>query len=142
MIVVDASLAAKWFLNEADSGPARSFLKARRGTLTGPDVLALEVSRALVAAANARRLATDAARAAIATWLESIESSVVTLHRVDPDLLRRGVDLALNLGHPLSDCLYLALAIDLDCDLVTCDAKFRDRAATLYPRIRLLAELS
>ncbi len=31
--------------------------------------------------------------------------------------------------HPVYDCLYLALALDLRCDLVTDDARFR-RAVT------------
>lgn len=42
MIVVDASLATKWFLNEADSDRARRFLNDKQGQLCGPDVLAID----------------------------------------------------------------------------------------------------
>lgn len=31
---------------------------------------------------------------------------------------------------------------ELGCDLVTCDAKFRDRAAASCPQVRLLADLN
>lgn len=142
MIVVDASLAAKWFLNEADSARAISFLRERKGQVHGPDMLGVEVSRAMVAAANARRVDAGFARAAIALWLESLDSGAVILHPMTSTLIRRSVDIALDLGHPLADCLYLALAIDRDCDLATCDAKFQAKAAPLYPCVKLLADFS
>ena len=104
--------------------------------------MAIEVSRALVAAANARRIDISTARAAIAIWLESIANEAVTLHPSDPRLIQRGVDIALDLGHPLADCIYLALAIELDCDLATCDAKFQAKATSLYPRVKLLSDFS
>lgn len=142
MIVVDASLAAKWFLAEVDSDEAQRFFQSRRAALHGPDVLMVEVARALVTASNTRRMTSAEARSAIEVWLELLEDAVVTLHRVEPRHLRRATRLALDLGHPLPDCLYLALAIELDCEFVTCDAKFRDKAVSLHPRVRLLSEFN
>lgn len=46
--------------------------------------------------------------------------------------------LAIQLGHPLKDCLYLALARELGCALATCDVRFRNRALEAYPDIKLL----
>lgn len=54
MIVVDASLATKWFVHEAYSDQAEALLLDRERELCGPDILAAEVCRALVAAANFR----------------------------------------------------------------------------------------
>ncbi len=142
MIVVDASLATKWFLNEADSEPARRILNSKVGQLHGPDVLTVEVSRALVAAVNARRVTVAHFRGMIAKWLNSVTVDALDLHRLDSHLIKHGVDIALNLGHPLADCIYLALAIDLDCDLATCDAKFQAKAVSVYPRVKLLAEFN
>lgn len=142
MIVVDASLSAKWFLHEAESKRALVFLDDRKGQINGPDFLAIEVSRALVAAANARRIDASMARAAISIWLESITNAALILHPSDPRLIKHGVDIALELGHPLADCLYLALAIELDCDLATCDAKFQAKATSLYPRVKLLSDFN
>jgi predicted nucleic acid-binding protein len=48
--------------------------------------------------------------------------------------------LAQTLGHTLKDCLYLALARELDCDFLTCDARFVAKAALLSPRARLLED--
>ena len=142
MIVVDASLGAKWFLNERDSDRARSFLREHSGQICGPDMLAIEVSRALVAAANARRIGKDTARAAMSIWLESVDSEALILYPTTSMLIQRSVDIALDIGHPLADCLYLALAIDLDCDLATCDAKFQAKAAAAHSRVKLLADFN
>ena len=142
MIVVDASLATKWFVAEADSDRAVAFLRDRESALCGPDILATEVCQALVAAANSRRMTGSAVHTAIDVWLDKLESCDLPLHATGLPRTRRGADLAIDLGHPLADCIYLALAIDLDCDLVTCDAKFRDKAVPRYPCIRLLADIS
>jgi predicted nucleic acid-binding protein len=46
--------------------------------------------------------------------------------------------LALDLGHPLKDCVYLAMAMELGCDLVTCDARFAEKACEAWAGVRLL----
>jgi predicted nucleic acid-binding protein len=138
MIVVDASLVVKWFIDEADSDLALDLLSRFEAELAGPDFLAIEVSRALVAAINARRIAADAGRAALQTWFVAIAERRIALFEANVGLLDRAAALALDLGHPLADCLYLALAIERDADLVTCDLRFHRRAAGVHPRMRLL----
>lgn len=139
MIVVDASIAAKWFL-EQQSDTADLFLSRFCGELCGPDLLRVEVCRVIVAAANARRVTVAQARAAIERWLDRIELGDVPLHATDGGEMRAAVDLAMQLGHPLKDCIYLALAERLGCPLATADAKFRDRVAD-PARVKLLAEM-
>lgn len=48
-------------------------------------------------------------------------------------------DVALRLGHPFVDCIYLALAVELHCDLVTADRAFFAKAAGEFDRVRLLS---
>lgn len=54
--------------------------------------------------------------------------------------MKQAALLALDLGHPFKDSIYLALAVDLGCDLVTCDARFAKRAKEVWPRVRMLGE--
>lgn len=139
MIVVDASLAVKWLVREPDSDRADRLFDAQAGELCGPDLLVIEVSRALVAAANARRIAPTAARNALTAWFDRLDGAII-LHPCDSRLIDRATTLALDLGHPLADCVYLVLAIDLGVDLVTCDARFHARAASQFSMIKLLAD--
>lgn len=138
MILVDASLAVKWFIDEADRDLAFAFLAEFETDIAGPDFLAIEVSRALVAAVNSRRVEAETGRAAIGSWLAAIAEQRIRLLPTDVGIIQRGIGIALDLGHPLSDCLYLALALDRGVDLVTCDARFHARATSHYPGIRLL----
>ena len=64
IVVVDASLAAKWMLWEADSRDALRFLLHRGRELCGPDILFTEVAGAIVRRANERKeIAADALEA-------------------------------------------------------------------------------
>jgi predicted nucleic acid-binding protein len=54
--------------------------------------------------------------------------------------LEAGCSLALELAHPLPECLYLALAMRLSVPLVTADQRFVRRASTGYAEVQLLSE--
>lgn len=142
MIVVDASLATKWLVAEADHETALQFLLRFRAEIAAPDLLLSEVSSAIVRRANAREMAASDAFGRIAEWLLLWRRGPFAKYRLTADLLAEATRIALQLGHPLADCLYLALAIELDCDLVTCDAKFQAKATAEYPRVKLLAAVS
>lgn len=47
----------------------------------------------------------------------------------DEGLLAAAIALACDLGHPVYDCLYLALADSLDTAVVTADQKFANKVA-------------
>lgn len=59
----------------------------------------------------------------------------------DQGLVAPALKLALRLSHSVYDCLYLALAVELDCVMLTADARFA-RAVAAYPdlaaRVRVL----
>jgi predicted nucleic acid-binding protein len=141
VIVVDASLAVKWFVPESDSLVALRFLARNRGELVSPDLLFVEVAGVLVRSANQRAASKDAASRTLDKLMSAETQRHIRAERMTPELVARAARIAIELGHPLKDCVYLALAIELDCLLATCDVHFRNKAATSHPRVRLLADL-
>jgi predicted nucleic acid-binding protein len=142
MIVVDASLAVKWMLWEADSPTALAFLREPGLEFAAPELIFIEVAGVIVRRGNENKaLHADALRA-LQKWTIAWSDHIVKHYRVTERRLFTASSMALSIGHPLKDCVYLALAKELNSDLATCDAKFRDKASTLYPRIRLLADYS
>jgi predicted nucleic acid-binding protein len=137
VIVVDASVAVKWLLPEAGSDAARRLFDSG-DELLGPALIRVEVAAAVARKSRFGEIdARDAATAA-ELWFQSIHDGLVTLlpHEVD---LPRGFRLALELRHPVQDCLYLALAERLGAELFTADRKFVARAGPLHPAVRALA---
>jgi predicted nucleic acid-binding protein len=140
MIVVDASLAVKWTLWEGDSPHAIEFLRSHGGELAAPELIFIEVAGVIVRRGNQdKALQADALRA-LDKWTIAWSDHVVKNYRVTQRRLFIASSMALTIGHPLKDCIYLALAKELGADLATCDARFRDKALALYPKIRMLAD--
>lgn len=139
MIVVDASLAVKWFLPERGAEAAAALL-LEHDEIIGPDMLAVEVHATLVRGANMLKSNRIEAEKAIRRFQAMIELGEVTLMRSLPKQIERAASLAINIGHPLKDCIYLVLAMELDCELVTCDAKFAEKAKGVWARVRVLGE--
>jgi predicted nucleic acid-binding protein len=140
VIVVDASLACKWLFPERQSAAALAFLQTYRGQLAAPDLLLSEVGAAIVRQANTDKALAPVMSTTAEDWIANWRAGLVAAHRIDPELLEFAVNAAIALGHPLADCVYLALAERLGCDLATCDVRFRDRAVMRYPRVRLLED--
>lgn len=142
MIVIDASLAVKWMLWETDTPKALSFLRAHYRELVAPELIYIEVAGVIVRTGNRdKSLSADALRA-LNKWTTAWSDHVVKNYRVTQRRLFNASSMALSIGHPLKDCIYLALAKELKAELATCDTKFRDKAVTLYPHIRLLEDYS
>lgn len=140
MIVVDASLATKWFIAEADSAAATAFLRTHISEVCGPDLIFIEVASAIVRRGNAiKTVAADATRA-LDNWTIALARHVVRRHETTQRRLFASSRLALELGHPLKDCIYLQLAMEFGADLVTCDTRFIEKARSRWPRARLLVE--
>ena len=60
--------------------------------------------------------------------------------RMGPQKIASSAGQAIDLGHPLKDCIYLALAMELGCELVTCDARFAAKAKGVWAGVRVLGE--
>ena len=138
MIVIDASLAVKWFLEEPDSDAARQKLADNLGQITVPDLFVIEVTAALVRNANIHKRTYPATREHIADFVALLAGNELQQVRPTPPQVAKAANLALDLGHPLKDCIYLALAMELGCDLVTCDARFAAKAKGVWDRVRVL----
>jgi predicted nucleic acid-binding protein len=98
------------------------------------------VAAAIVKRANMRKGIEADALEALRKWTIAWSEHVVRPYRVTQRRLYEAGKLAITLGHPLKDCIYLALAIELSCELATCDEKFHAKAAPIYPAVKLLDE--
>ena len=117
-LVVDASVAVKWLVEEEHSDAADRLLGGNH-ELFAPRLMASEVGNALwrkVRMGELERSRAGALAAAISEmavrWTEDEE--------VGPDAVR----LSLALDRPVYDCVYLALAHRLGATLVTADVRF------------------
>ncbi len=117
-LVVDASIAVKWFIREEYSDFAVRLLQGNH-ELHAPRLMASEVGNALwqkvrmgeLESSRAGMLAADIAGIGV-RWTED--------EVVCPDAVR----IALSLNRPVYDCVYLALAHRLGATLVTADVRF------------------
>ena len=140
MIVVDASLAAKWILWEDQSHDALTFLAKHRVELCAPDLVLTEVAGAITRIARDVGVTLDDTEHLLSRWLGEFGRVAIDVRPPTPALVLAAARLSIALSHPIQDCLYLALAIDLDVDLATCDVKFAKKAQSQFSRVRLLAD--
>lgn len=123
MLVVDASVAVKWFVNELGSDAALRLLGGPAG-LIAPCLVIAETARALQKA-EAAGLTTSAAVDAGLRHAPSMFTELVPSQQ----LAAQAMDMARLLGHPVYDCFYLALAWRGDAMLITADYRFHTRAS-------------
>jgi predicted nucleic acid-binding protein len=138
VIVFDASLALKWYFDEPGSAAAEAELARHGGSIIVPAVFLIEVGGALVRRANMQKLLRPEVEAALGLFLSLIAEHVITVRETDTAQLAAAARLALDLGHPLKDCIYLALAMEMRCDLVTGDVRFAAKAQPVWSGVRVL----
>lgn len=88
--------------------------------LVAPDIMPLEVANALWKKTRRGEVPTGDLQPAVTRLL----ASDVTLVPTTP-LLERAVRLAVEIGHPVYDCVYLVLAESRGAPLATSDARLR-----------------
>ena len=115
--VVDASVAVKWFVLEEGSTQAVALTAGHR--LLAPTLITLEVSSAFSKKLRRELMTLQSARrdmAALPRYFDEI---------VDHDtLLPAALELSVELGHHLYDCVYLEMAVRTRVPLITDDAAF------------------
>jgi predicted nucleic acid-binding protein len=136
VIVVDASVAVKWLLPEPGADAARRLLDSGEWLLA-PTLIRVEVAAAIARKSRFGELDRRDAATAADLWFRSIDDGVIALLPDEMDL-PRGFHLALELQHPVQDCLYLALAERMGAELFTADRKFVERAGPSHPMVRAL----
>ncbi len=120
-LVVDASVAFKWFVREDGSDLAVDLLNSGV-PMIAPDLVLAEVCNA--AWRSLRRREIDPAQ------LDRIASDVAgPFQRLVPldHLINRAATLVYELDHPVYDCLYLALAEAEKLSLITADRRLIER---------------
>jgi predicted nucleic acid-binding protein len=117
-LVVDASVAALWALDQ--EGSSRALALRTEGGLIAPSLIAAELGSAIWKAV--RRGAVASADALIA-----IEAALLPFEALMPteELRVRAIALAIELKHPIYGCFYLALAERERCPLITADNRLK-----------------
>lgn len=119
--VIDASVAAKWFLEEAGTPLAKDLLdRLDRAEVTfhSPDLILAEVGNILWKKVRSAQLGAGQAQIAAKALPRYFEQ----LHPSEK-LIDRALQMALELDHPIYDCLYLACAERLEARVVTADER-------------------
>jgi predicted nucleic acid-binding protein len=132
-IVIDASVALKWVLDEPGQEAADALLDEE---LLAPALWLVEAANALWRRTRQGELTQDEAR----ERLIELGNAPVATSPIEDDLFA-AADLAAELGHPVYDCLYLATAIREDAYVVTADHRFHavvSQSPTLAGRVRML----
>lgn len=120
-LVVDASVAVKWVVAEEGTTEAVSLLTGHN--LAAPDLLTAECANILWKKVARSELAPDEAMLAA----RLLQRSDVELYPMR-SLLEPATQLAIDLGHPAYDCIYLALAVGNGWQFVTADKRLIARA--------------
>ncbi|MCA9288543.1 MAG: type II toxin-antitoxin system VapC family toxin [Phycisphaerales bacterium] len=135
-VVLDTSVALKWYLEEAGSEEALALHSTASLALHAPDFLLLEFDSIMCARCRQKRVTEPLVeRSRVA-----VRRSGVLFHPFE-SLLDPAVALALGTRKAVYDCMFLALAERLDAVLVTADKRFGAglERTPLGGRIRLLA---
>lgn len=131
--VIDSSVAVKWYAVEPDSFIARRLL-AR--SIVAPDLIRTEVANSLRKKIRAGEMRVEQALQALPHLARSVR-----LLPTEP-FAEMALELALELGHPVYDCVFLEIARTLDFPFVTADMKLwkRTRNTSFGDRVILLRD--
>ena len=121
--VIDASVALDWFLQETDSAAAQVLMDDSINEvirLLAPELLFMEVAKALQSNPSITMQLIDKAIAGL--W-----GLKLTVEPLDGKLLKEAGRLAFRLNTTVYETLYLALAIERDCELITANEEFLEK---------------
>ena len=139
--VVDASVAAKWYLRDEDHiAPSLTLLHSYEHGVTplaAPHFIRYEVARSLLRAGQQARLTEEDARRQVEHFL-----SLQNHAQDDPDSrLMAAQTFSVRLRVGFYDALYLALAQELGFRFVTADAELYRRARADLPYVTWIGDL-
>ncbi len=138
-VVVDASFALKWVMEEADSSRAEAILRGWHRRSVGrvaPAWFACEIANALYR----RTIRLDVTLSQAQIGLEAIMEHV-DVSAFDARLAVRAIELAARFDQRAAyDAHYLALAEHLRCELWTADERLWNATRATLPWVRWLGE--
>ena len=120
--MVDASVAVQWFAREPGSEASAALVESNQ-PLVAPDIMPLEVANALWKKVRHGDVPAADLQPAVTRILASDITLVPTL-----TLLERAVRLAVEINHPVYDCVYLVLAEERGAPLASIDERLRAAA--------------
>jgi len=132
---VDASVAAKWLVDEAGHDRARGLLRSwREGVeMWAPDLVWAEVANAL----RHKVTRDELSRADADTLLQAFLA--LPFHIVPcRDVAQQSLQLALDVGITVWDATYLAVAMSVDAALWTADVELAKKARNVHHQVHLL----
>lgn len=137
-LVIDASVAFKWFVPEIDDDKALALLDLAE-PLWAPDLVLAEVGNGLLGRLRKLPTGQQATRQAVRN-LSGLYARLLPAR----DFVDRALGIAFELTHPIYDCVYLALCVEHKLQLVTADEKFhRVVCGTPYePHVQLLGNFA
>ena len=131
-VVIDASVALKWVMEEEGSLDARALLKSE--ILAAPELMLVECANVLAMRVRRGLLTPEHAAVRLDALLGCPVREVPSRGH-----LARAQALAGELGQTVYDSLYLAVALAEGATFITADARFFQAAAVGYaPFLRLL----
>lgn len=134
ILVIDASVAVKWYVAEDEHEKAKHLLLTGI-ELLAPDLLWAETANVLRRKARMGEMSQEQA-------VEGVRSLAISIHQFLPsgDLVEHALDLSVRLDHSVYDCMYLAAALASESrNLVTEDAKFAAKASAVGLGNRILS---
>ena len=126
-IVVDASVAIKWFLPEPHSLQALRLLEGER-ELLAPDLIWAELGNVLWKRWRQGELADENAR----TILRDLRRVPLLIHPAE-EIAETAWSIASQFQRSFYDSLYLALAPSQSCSMVTADRRLWNAVASAIP---------
>jgi predicted nucleic acid-binding protein len=116
-LVVDASVAIKWYFREPLHEAAVALLRAKE-PLHAPDLIAIEVANVAWVKSRKREIKAEQAHAIA-------DDIGITIDRLEPSfpLVERALEIAFALDHSIYDSLYIACAEAIGGTLITADER-------------------
>lgn len=132
-IIIDASVALKWVFDEPESDHA---IALRDDQLIAPVLWLIEAANAVWRRVRLGDITPEQA----SVRLTELQNAPIASLPVE-SYLDAALQFAIELSHPVYDCLYLAVAIQHQTHVVTADRRFAalaDRRPNLARLVRLL----
>jgi len=121
ILVVDASVACKWFVAENDAIIAEAVF-ASGGPLLAPDLIVAEVGNIAWAKERRGEISGDQAVAMAEGIVDMFDELIPSAA-----LVSSALSIARSLNHPIYDCFYLALAEAKRAKLISADGRLEAR---------------
>jgi len=129
-VVVDASIAFLWFANEPERWGADQLLETD-SPLLAPDLMAVEATNAWWKKHRRHEMERADVEQAVTNLL-----ALGIVWTPSTSLLPSAARLAVELGHPVYDCLYLALAVSHAAPIATADERLQQAAKQIGLRVK------